>query len=248
MTLRIKRILCWEDTKKISKRIEKPDDSIKLKYRDDQILYKVSKKSSLYFYDMDTIDCALMFQRPLVLNLADDFFPGGYVSEGSEAQEESLFRRTNYYQTLKKEMYPIKNDECIYSPNVSLLKKNEYENWSLYDNNNKHEFKKLDFIACPGIKYPETIIKQGIEYLNDHDVQLLKIKIRLIIQCALTYHHNVIIFGALGCGPWLNPIHHVATIFQEVLKEYDGTILTFVFAILTTNKKRMIDYFRDAFL
>lgn len=246
MTIFTKRILCWKDTKKIGENgeVQEPEVSVKMKYK-----FNIHQKekgvpsSKRLFYDMDTIDCALLFHKPLVLNLADNYFPGGYVDEGAGAQEESLFRRTNYFQTLKKEMYPIEKDECVYSPNVSIIKRNEEENWKRYPT-----IQKLDFIACPGIKYPGTIYRNGVEYLNDNDVEMLKIKIRLIIQCAIEYKHDVIIFGALGCGAWKNPPHHIAQIFKEILDECDGLILTYVFAILTTHNKRTIDIFSKVLL
>lgn len=190
---------------------------------------------------------SLLFKNSLILNLADNYFPGGYVEEGAAAQEESIFRRTTYCKTLVKSLYPIENDEAIYSPNVSLLKMNEENDWKLYPDDKI----KLQLIACPGIKYPST----NNERLNERDVQLLEVKIRLIIQCAVKYNHDIIIFGALGCGAWKNPPHHVAEIFKEILLEYDGIISTFVFAILTRKDnwcilkdKMVLDVFKEILL
>ena len=269
--------MCWLDTQTICEKLDNPDQSIKIKYCEDvhkNIILnregrstessrntspdvppfrrsvgecvsfkKKHNKSNIYIHDMDTIDCALTFNNPLVLNLADNYFPGGYVGEGAGAQEESLFRRTNYFQTLLKTFYPIEKDEAIYSSNVSIVKQSEKNNWDLYEGKSK----KLDFIACPGIKYPGTILKDNTEQLNNVDVERLKIKIKTIIQCALKYKHDVIIFGALGCGAWRNPPHHVAKIFKEILQEYDGVISTYVFAILTTGTANTVDIFRETF-
>lgn len=228
-----KRKMCWEDTKMLcyeQGEENEPNESIKIKYSED--LNKTKKKrypsSNILFYDMDTIDCALGFENPLVLNLADNYFPGGYVDEGAGAQEESIFRRSNYFKTLKKSLYPIEKDEAIYSSNVSIIKRSENDNWSLYDS-----YKRMDFIACPGIKYPGTILKDNIEQLNNIDVEQLKIKIKTIIQCAIHYNHDTIIFGALGCGAWKNPPFHVAKIFKEILDEYNGVIKNYVFSILS---------------
>ena len=62
--------------------------------------------------------------------------------------------------------------------------------------------------------------------------ELLENKIKMIIQVAKKYNHKTIVFGAMGCGAWQNPPHHVATIFHKVLKEYDGIIDNYIFAIL----------------
>ena len=57
-------------------------------------------------------------------------------------------------------------------------------------------------------------------------------KVELIFQVAETYGHKVVIMGALGCGAWRCPPHHVATIVRDVLKTYDWRIDLVVFAIL----------------
>ena len=160
--------------------------------------------------------------------MADNNFPGGSVELGSGAQEESIFRRTNYHKTLTIDMYPLKNDEAIYSTDVSVLKSDESTNWLLLKDPSK-----ISLIACPGVREPYCQVVKGEKRLNDNDTQILKNKIRTIIQTAVKYNHDSIIFGALGCGAWRNPIKHVAEIFKEVLEEYDGVILNYYFAIMT---------------
>jgi uncharacterized protein (TIGR02452 family) len=231
--LRNERIECWEDTLKLCNRIQYPFESKKIKYLE-RTLKCSDRTSNIHIFDMDTIDCAVLFKElnPLVLNLADDNYAGGYVEMGSGAQEESLFRRSNYTQSLLQSSYPIYEDEAVYSPSISILKTNEETKWELIPND---EVIKLDFIACPAIKYPTTIMVRGEERLSDTDVILLKNKIKLIIHTALDNGHDIIIFGAMGCGAWENPRKHVAEIFKDVLiSEYNGVILNYCFAILST--------------
>jgi len=228
MNTKMLRIECWNDTKQICQTISSPPSSIREHYDASFLLQKIrateKTESNIRIYDMDTIDCALLFDKPLVLNLSDDEYAGGWVNMGSGAQEESIFRRTNYFQTLTQNLYPINDDECIYSPQVSVIKSSENNNWKLYDN---PVF--LDFIACPAIKYP---FLDENETLCQDDIDLLENKVKMIIQVALKYNHNTIIFGAMGCGAWQNPPQHVATIFRKILKEYDGIIDNYIFAIL----------------
>ena len=219
------RIDCWNDTKQICQNIPLPPPSIREHYNTEFVLKNVNKKSNIIIYDMDTIDCALLYEKPLVLNLSDDEYAGGWVNMGSSTQEESLFRRTNYFQTLTQELYPIMDNECIYSPNVSVIKSSENNKWKLYET----PF-FMDFIACPAVKYP---FLDENEYLSNEDTQLLENKIKMIIQVAKKYNHNTIIFGAMGCGAWQNPPQQVAKIFRKVLNEYDGIINNYVFAILS---------------
>ena len=226
------RMRCWEDTEKRSKLMSKPETSVKIEYKN-EIFNKRYLRSNVRFFDMDTIDCAIKCKEmnPLILNLSDDDYAGGYVSSGSGAQEESLFRRTNYCQSLLQHFYPILNNEAVYSPNISVIKSSELTKWTSIPEN---EVPQLCFVACPALKYPETIIKKKEVKLLPEDVETLKNKIRLIIQIAIEKKHETIIFGAMGCGAWRNPVKHVAEIFKSVLNECDGVILDYYFAIMTT--------------
>jgi uncharacterized protein (TIGR02452 family) len=224
MNIKMLRVDCWEHTKQFCQTISPPPSSIREHYDTDFSIPETNTKSNIRIYDMDTIDCALLFDKPLVLNLSDDEYAGGWVNMGSGAQEESIFRRSNYFQTLTQNLYPIMDDECIYSPQVSVIKSSENTNWKLYDTPIL-----LDFVACPAIKYP---FLDDDDKLCQEDIDLLENKIKMIIQVAKKYNHNTIIFGAMGCGAWQNPPHHVAAIFRKVLAEYDGVVDNYIFAIL----------------
>jgi uncharacterized protein (TIGR02452 family) len=236
----VKRMKCWENTREICKTMNPPPNSEKVIYSNNEFT-KRFHKSNVQFFNIDAIECAIeqlvKKLNPLVLNLADDCFAGGCVKSGSGAQEESLFRTTNYFQSLKQTFYPIKRNEAVYSPEISVIKTSEKTDWKLIDQN---EMPKICFIACPGLKYPDTVTTNGEKILLDSDVDILKNKIKLIIQTAVLKNHDTIIFGALGCGAWKNPRKHVAEIFKEVLDEYDGVVLNYFFAIMNTNEDNYI--------
>ena len=235
----VKRIDCWVNLQNLCKTIEPPSmPSVKVIYNNEPFQKKYDK-SNIRFYNMDCVNLGLSMidLKPLVLNLSDDLWAGGYVSSGSGALEESIFRRTNYFQSLLQNMYPILPNEAIYSPQISVIKKSEKENWEIIPTN---EIQKLDFVACPALKYPETITVNNEKRIFDKDVEILKKKIKLIIQVAVDNHHDTIILGAMGCGAFLCPIKHVANIFKEVLEELDGVILNYFFAIMTTDSDSYI--------
>lgn len=232
-----RRIYCWENTVRICENRTHPPISEKIVYRgaDCKMASKKYDHSTIHIYNKDTIDCAMehIHLNPLVLNMSDGIYAGGWVNSDSSAQDESLFRRTNYHQSLVTSFYPIAKNEAIYSPEISILKMNEETDWMLIPD---EELMKLDFIACPAVKYPTTIMINGEDRLSEEDVLILKEKIYLIIQVALDKGHDTIIFGAMGCGCWNNPTKHVAEIFKELLEnDCDGVILNYYFAIKTTN-------------
>ena len=237
-TIFTRRIDCWHHTLALCKSAVSPPTQPSRKYTySDAPMSRTRGESSIEIFDEDTIDCAMRMaatgRDPLVLNLADDDFAGGCVFSGSGAQEESLFRRTNYCQTLLQDMYPIEPTEAIYSPGVRVLKRSEAENWAALPDTDKNLL--LNFVACPAVKYPITEMHNKERRLSEEDAAALEDKIRLIVQIAAANGHDTVIFGAMGCGAWNCPPKHVAEIFKEVLQELNGVIAHYVFAILTTN-------------
>ena len=71
------------------------------------------KMSSLYPYQAGKI---------LVLNLASHAKSGGGVENGAQAQEEDLYRKSNYHEANDQSLYPLKMSEVVYSPLVHIIK------------------------------------------------------------------------------------------------------------------------------
>ena len=218
-----KRIDCWKDTKERAKNYPTP---ISEKISNSPIIQSCdgTKHTEILVQNMDSIDCGLYWKskgfNPVVLNLADDCFPGGCVDLGSGAQEESLYRRTNLCETLNLSMYPIKNHQLIYSNNVSIFKTSEQDGWKIIDPI------PMSFITCPGIRnphlnWPDLDCKLADARFKDKDVTILSEKIRNILRIALAKGHDIPILGAMGCGAWKNPNKHVAEIFKNVLEEQE---------------------------
>lgn len=147
--------------------------------------------------------------NPLVLNMASNFKPGGGVTSGSSAQEENLFRRSNYFKTLDFDMlprktYPLAPDNAIYSPNVCVIKDTDYE---LLE-----EPYYGDFLACAAVRNPKLTRDGKYKFSQDYDS--MGMKIDMIYKAAVHYNHDSLILGALGCGAFHNPPEQVAEMFK----------------------------------
>ena len=82
---------------------------------------KVCDSTVIKVYNCDTLVGTKRMidqgMKPLVLNMASNFVPGGGVRKGSRAQEECLFRRSNYFLSLDTnklppQTYPLKHSDC----------------------------------------------------------------------------------------------------------------------------------------
>lgn len=185
----------------------------------------------------DTLTTALEVVKeglsPLVLNMASDFCPGGGVAKGCRAQEEELFRRSNYHQCTNRKFYPIKDDEFITTDKVLVLKDENY--------NVLHDYVEVDFIAVAAVRKPHT---DGTEYYNDAEEELMKAKIDAIFRYGVYQEKDSLVLGALGCGAFYNPPEAVRDLFQESLKRYGKYFKKVVFAVLSEGRNPNYEVFK----
>ena len=192
-------------------------------------------------FDIDTFDMATEYcakgLNPLVLNMASNIRPGGGVANGSTAQEEVLFRKSNCHLTHPRSFYPLKDNESIYSPEITIIKDNHY---SLI------EEVKISMIAVPAIRQPYLINGK----YNKRDYDLMSYKIECIFTTALNKGHDSLVLGALGCGVFNNPPSMAANIFKDCIEKYGRYFKKIGFAILVCNKRdsNNLDTFSSTFL
>ena len=73
----------------------------------------------------DTVTSAIRWSKVgkvAILNMASARRPGGGVEKGARAQEESLFRCSNLFDTIPQDMYPIGLEEAIYTKDAVFFK------------------------------------------------------------------------------------------------------------------------------
>jgi uncharacterized protein (TIGR02452 family) len=164
-----------------------------------------------------------------VLNMASRRNPGGGVINGAGAQEEYLFRCTDYYRSLYQYAsyaheyglhqshynYPLdRNFGGIFSPDVTIFRSTEETGYALIE----HPW-KMNFIAVPGMNRPKTILRGNEERIVFDLIPGIKNKMRTIFRIAMDNGMKTLLLGALGCGAFKNPPKHTAELFNEVLSE-----------------------------
>jgi uncharacterized protein (TIGR02452 family) len=202
--------------------------------------------------NMRTLDMAGVLVRsgynPLVLNMASDFRPGGGVRKGSRAQEEDLFRKSNYFLTLDinrlpKGVYPMKGLTMVYSPGVTVIKDRDY--------NDLTDPYSVDFIACPAVRNPETRqdpVTEEWDYAIDADKYLMEQRIERLYKVAYTKGHDSIILGAFGCGAFHNPPISVANMFKKMNALYDKCFKFIGFPVLSDESNPNYNIFKEIIL
>lgn len=180
--------------------------------------------------------------NPAVLNMASRRNPGGGVTTGAGAQEETLFRRTNLFRSLYQfapyaqqyglekshYQYPLHRDfGGVYTPNAMVFRESEAYGYKLMN-----KPLKLSFISVAGMNRPQLIYEDTA--IAPQLVYAVKNKIRTILAIGLDNKHDSLVLGAFGCGAFRNPPKHIAYLFHEVLNEdeFKNKFRRIVFAII----------------
>jgi hypothetical protein len=209
------------------------------------------------WHQTDCIDVAAALKKqglsPLLLNMASDFVPGGGVHKGAPAQEEELFRRSNYHKFLHRRWYPFPTFRTIVSRGVEFYRASADAGYAVLPTP-----VQIDCVAVAGIRRPD-VTADGRRFqraedaphcasktrtiglkAEDCDTQysaaaiLLK-KLRILFQVAADNGNDCLVLSALGCGAFRGPVQHIAEIFRQVVEENRGRFKEVSFAILGEN-------------
>jgi uncharacterized protein (TIGR02452 family) len=177
------------------------------------------------------------------LNFASATNPGGGVAHGSSAQEECLCRCSTLYNCLntraiwdgfytphRKSGNPLHNDDIIFTPNVQVLKDDDY--------NVLPQPFAVDVITCAA---PNLRPKPSNSY-NPNEGEAIDIppqelfhlyidRTQRIMEVAAYNNADVLILGAFGCGAFRNDPLLMARAFNCSLQHYLHHFHTVEFAV-----------------
>ncbi len=226
----------------------------------DELITKIDQRrifeTAVTAVPADSLDTACQVKNnsrpPLVLNMANRHNPGGGVLEGSGAQEENLFRRSNLFWSLYQFAeyadqygvsphsgglrYPIQKDSGgIYSPGAQVFRSSEATGYAVLA-----APYLVSFVTVPAISNPPTEERDGRLWLTPDIAEATQTKIRAILRIAAHHAHVDLVLGAFGCGAFRNPPNHMAKLFRETLEdeEFAGVFRTVTFAIIDDHNAR----------
>lgn len=217
------------------------------------VVHRYDKSAEILVTTRRTYEAASAYQKTdrkvCVLNFANAFRPGGGVKEGCTAQEECLCRcstlypciterktRQNYHERhkslrLRGEYSNLANDDCIYTPQVVVMKTDTKEPKLM----NLEEWYKTDVITCaaPDLRKPFKNL-MNVKSVTPNDEELQKIhekRGKRILEIAKRQKVDVLILGAFGCGVFGNRPDIVACAYKQIIKDYRYDFDTIEFAI-----------------
>lgn len=200
-----------------------------------------NEPAKIEILDMDSFDMAQKMNdndgKILVLNLASETRSGGGVIRGAKAQEEDLYRKSNYFQA--KKFYPLTVYNVIYSPLVYIIKDSSYKLLT-----------KPHIVSCMAVaalRNPQLKrLSNGKKiYYEKSDKEIMQEKINIIFKIAIKHGHKNIVLGALGCGVYNNPVEEVAKMFKLAISTYGLYFKRIGFAILSGQSNSNFTTFKN---
>lgn len=165
-------------------------------------------------------------KRVAVLNYANNHSIGG-APFSAGAQEESLCRCSTLYPCLQasyetyykphiealhsKRMTAMGNDDLIYTPDIIVFKSDVSEPQMLPS----EQWYSVNVVTSAA---PECY---AYSKLPENYKRIIKSRLKQVLDVAAAEGNEVLILGAWGCGAFKNPTYTVATVFFELLKDYD---------------------------
>ena len=169
-------------------------------------------------YNANNLVCAL--------NFASFTEPGGGFLNGAMAQEEALCHASNLYESISKEI-------DFYDYNSKHKNNGAYLNRAIFSRevtfivNNKQYKCDVLTCACPNLR-PVKVYGAKQTFNNS---EILKSRIKFILDVAEEECVNTLILGAWGCGVFMQDPSEVASIFKELLQDKYYQFDKVIFAI-----------------
>ena len=176
-------------------------------------------------------------KKVAVLNFANNHAVGG-APFSAGAQEESLCRCSTLYPCLAAMDAPFYrkhvsefmagrlsyegSDDLIYTPDVVVFKTDERTDPIEPKLMAQKDWYKVDIITCAAPEYRNKPKTFPAGYRD-----LISRRIKKILDVAAQQKDEVLILGAWGCGAFGNSTEVVASVFMELLANYDFETVEF---------------------
>jgi hypothetical protein len=174
-----------------------------------------------------------------VLNMANAYVPGGGYVEGSPAQEENMFRRTDCHFYVGDNEYEASRDRylpqmtrLISAMDSSVYLDADYPRICVRGAEDRSQ-KDLGYPWLPDDEvFPFFELRSAAQDLRDgSDFNRYEARRRIAAQLDTLTNRGLrhAVLGAIGCGAFKNPSHEVAQIYKEEIniRRADFTLIAF---------------------
>lgn len=169
--------------------------------------------------------------NPIVLNLVSETFNENNDSKDIEIckgiYDKSICMKTNYYKKITNNLYPIKITEVIHTPNIFVIRDDEYNIISDFNN-----MFNISILTSTYLNKNNSINKK----FNSDDYGLTKDGIENIFKTAIKYGYDVLILNDFDCKNNVLSIDDIVDIYNMMILKYHNFFASIVFAIHIENQ------------
>jgi len=262
---RRERVTIFDETMKLCRANPKLADAVRNSIRDQRIFWQEEETAydagssqeplQLYLSHKRSFEAARSYalegtHKVCVLNFASSVTPGGGVTMGMSAQEESMCRISTLYPAISdrdtaggfyekhrqmitdRTMGRENRDDCIYTPGVIVMREDTLECAILPE----QDWYMTDVITCAAPDLRWAGIGYTFQPTPDLLQQYFERRFRKILSVAAQAQVDVLILGAFGCGAFRNPPEIVVNAFNQIISEFEGSSIRQIeFAVYTGN-------------
>ena len=165
--------------------------------------------------DIDSVSAVMKYGNPssAVLNFSSYKNPGGMFINGSKAQEECLCHESFLYNVLKEFQLRFYDWNNRHKNKALYLNRGLFSKGVWFFKENSHV--ECNVITCAA---PNKSAAQKYQNVSDKEnTEVLKSRIKFVLDIAKDNNINTLILGAYGCGVFGQNPTEVAEIFKECL-------------------------------
>jgi uncharacterized protein (TIGR02452 family) len=227
----------FQDTLEISKNL--PNRSQTNRHTTQEIIgpYLSEFENNIIVEPLDTVSAIQKWSqvgRVCALNMASYKRPGGGVENGARAQEECLFRCSNLFDVVSKDLYPLRDHECLYTQRALFFKDKDYYQITPIE---------CDVITLAAINLNDKAKYDPVQNLYNYE-NLNREKIRLMLSVPQSWGAQYLILGAWGCGVFKNDPEKVAQYFKDAIigEGYGSLYKKIIFAVINDHNSVANNY------
>lgn len=176
---------------------------------------------------------------PVVLNIVGRDFTGTNFVSNDEIRDELINLRTSFCNTIGNQSpYPLKEDECVYSKTVVVIRQKTLPLKNLM----WPELLRFSMITTSPVKNPKLVEN---DHMNATDFIKTWQIVESVFQTAIGGKHQILVLTPFGHNEDGNPVNDIIKIYNYCIFKYGYFFKQIIVAIPQFTKKEIYEKYNN---